>query len=187
MIDVDLKELKDNMENYARETNQEVWFFPEYEGVEGFSGMKDIIILGLNPSIGSIFPTKKDKLFYNLLKEKDLEYAHITDLIKVKAKNKYVTSLITNQDLMKKQTDFFSDELYIIKPKIIVTIGIQCNNLLKQYFPKINEKYKIIRIMHYGFNRFHESSKYKSTEDVFDKISKQLDEVKKEYNLLCKK
>lgn len=178
-MDYDLQELKENIEKYAKETNQEVWFYPEYEGVRGFSGTQDIILLGLNPSSG-IFPSEKDKLLYKLLKEKGLEFIHITDFVKVRAKNKYVIDLITNSNLMKKQSDFFSDELNIIKPKIIITMGIQCNNLLRQYFPKIESLCKVFQINHYGY-------RFKSTKELFDGISKQLNEVKKEYESLCKK
>jgi len=178
-MDYDLEELKENIERYAKEINQEAWFYPEYGGVMGFSGTKDIIFLGLNPSSGT-FPSKKDKLLYGLLKEKGLEYIHITDFIKIRAKNKHVSNLITNSDLMKKQSDFFSDELFIIKPKIIITIGGQCNNLLKQYFPKIDKCYKVFQIKHYSY-------RYQSVESLFKEISVQLDEIKKEYKILSKR
>jgi len=178
-MDYDLKELKENVEQYAKDINQEAWFYPEYEGVMGFSGMQDIILLGLNPSSGT-FPSEKDKLLYQLLKEKGMEYIHISDFIKIITKNKHVTDLITNVDLMKKQSNFFSDELLIIQPKIIITMGNQCDNLLKQYFPKIDSICKVFQIKHYGRVRFEG---YK----VFNEISKQLDKIKKEYELLCKK
>jgi len=182
----ELEELREKILNYAKETNQEVWFYPEYKGVKGFLGTQDIILLGLNPSSG-IFPSKKDELLYRLLKERGLEYIHITDLIKVRAKNKHVTDLLANSLLMKKQTEFFSDELNIIKPKIIITMGSQCDSLLKQFFRDIDKSYKVIQIIHYGYNWFHDSSKYKSTKDVFDKISKQLDKIKEEYKSLSKR
>jgi len=170
-MDPDLKELKENIKKYAKETNQEVWFYPEYEGVQGFAGTQDIILLGLNPSSGT-FPSEKDKLLYQLLKEKGLEFIHITDLIKIRVKNKKVIELITNEDLMRNQINFFSDELSIIKPKIIITMGSQCENLLKQYFPRIDSIYTIFRIKHYSF-------RYQKREEVFSEISKQLDEIKK--------
>jgi len=172
-MDADLKELKENIENYGKETKQEVWFYPEYGEVRGFSGMQDVILLGLNPSSGT-FPSQKDKLLYKLLKEKGLEYIHITDFIKVRAKNKHVTNLITNEELMKKQSDFFSDEMNIIKPKIIITMGYQCDNLLKQYFPKIENICKVFQIKHYGY-------RFKSTEELFEEIGQQLDKIKEGY------
>ncbi len=177
-MDSDLQELKENIERYAKEINQEAWFYPKYNGVMGFSGTQDIIILGLNPSSGK-FPSEKDKLFYNLLKEKGLEYIHLTDFIKIRAKNKQVVNLITNSELMKKQSDFFSDELFIIKPKIIITIGGQCDNLLKQYFNNIDKSYKVFQIKHYSY-------RYQSVESLFKEISVQLDEIKKEYKSLNK-
>ena len=178
-MDYDLKELKENIEQYAKEINQEAWFYPEYEGVMGFWGTQDIIFLGLNPSSGT-FPSENDKLLYKLLKEKGFEYAHITDLIKIRAKNKGVTNLITNSELMKKQYDFFSDEINIIKPKIIITMGLQCYGLLKQGFPKIEPICKIRQIKHYSF-------RYQKKEEVFNEISGQLDKIKEEYKNLCKK
>ena len=174
----DLQELKENIEQYAKKTNQEVWFYPEYKNVLGFSGMQDIILLGLNPSSG-MFPSTKDKLFYNLLKEKGLEEIHITDLIKVRAKNKHVSELITNDNLMKEQINFLLDELDIIKPKIIISIGGQCDTLLKQHLPKIEKLCRVMQIMHYSY-------RYKSTEEVFNKISKQFDEIKEVYSSLSK-
>jgi len=81
-MDADLEELKEQIEMYAKEIKQEAWFYPEYEGVKGFSGIQDIIFLGLNPSSG-VFPSEKDRVFYKLLKEKGLEYSHLTDLIKM--------------------------------------------------------------------------------------------------------
>ena len=80
---------------------------------------------------------------------------------------------------MKKQADFFSDELRVIKPKVIITMGDQCDNLLKQYFKKIDKFYKIIQIKHPGRVRFEG---YK----VFDEISNQFDDVKKIYEGLGK-
>ena len=85
--------------------------------------------------------------------------------------------LITNTNLMKKQSQFFSDELHIIKPKIIITMGIRCDNLLKQYFPKIDLIYKIFQIKHYGY-------RFQPVESLFDEISNNLDEIKKEYSLI---
>ena len=49
-MDYDLQELKESVEKYAKGINQKAWFYPKYEGVKGFSGMQDIILLGLNPS-----------------------------------------------------------------------------------------------------------------------------------------
>jgi hypothetical protein len=174
-----LKKLKEIIEEDAKQNNQEVWFFPEYKGIKGFLGTQDIILLGLNPSSGT-FPSDTDKLLYNLLKQKGFSNIHITDFIKVRAKNEHVTDLFANSNLIKKQTDFFSEEFNIIKPKIIITMGLKCDILLKKYFPKIDCKCKIIKIKHPGF-------RWQKREEVFAEISKSLEEIKKEYEILCKK
>ena len=54
-------------------------------------------------------------------------------------------------------------------------MGNQCDNLLKQYFPKIESTYKICQIKHYGY-------RFKSPEKLFEEISNQLDEIKEEYS-----
>jgi len=172
----ELEELKENIFNYAKEIGKEVWFYPEYQGVKGFLGEQDIILLGLNPSSGN-FPSKQDKKLYNLLKEKGFEYIHITDFIKIRAKNKHVSELITNEELMKKQANFFSDEILIIKPKIIIAMGNRCLNLLKQYFPKIDSLCKVFQIKHYGY-------RFDTQEKLFNEISNQLEDIKKEYQII---
>ena len=146
----ELEGLKKFIEANAKQNGQEAWFYPKYNRVKGFFGTQDIILLGLNPSSG-IFPSEKDILFYDLLKKKGLANVHITDLIKIRAKNKEVEELLSDKKLMKKQIRFFEVELFLIKPKIIITIGLQCNNLLKQYFPKIDSTYIIKNIKHYSF------------------------------------
>ena len=45
----------------------DVWFYPRHEGVMGYLGTQDIMLVGLNPSY-SCFPTQHDELFYNELK-----------------------------------------------------------------------------------------------------------------------
>lgn len=160
----------------AKASKQNVWFYPKYDGIKAFYGTKDIILLGLNPSSGK-FPSKRDKYFYSLLKEKEFDNIHLTDLIKIRAKNKDVTALLSDKVLIKKQIDFFLNELLIIRPKIIITIGNQCYNLLKQYIPDISLKSKIFKIKHYSF-------RYQKIEDVFSEISEDFNKIIEEYKAL---
>lgn len=178
-----LEDIKKIIIEESEKVGKEVWFYPEYRGVKGFVGEQDIFLMGLNPSSGT-FPSHKDKLLYNLLREKDLENIHITDLIKTRAKNSGVSKLITNTEFMKQQINFLKNEIDILKPKIIICMGSQSKNLLKYYAPEIFKHCKIVQILHYGFNRFHATSPYKSAEEVMNKISKQLDEINKEYKIL---
>ena len=94
----------------SEKIGKEAWFYPEYKGVKGFLGEQDIFLMGLNPSSG-IFPSHKDKLLYSLLKEKELENIHITDLIKTRALNLGVAELITNPKFMKQQINFLKNEI----------------------------------------------------------------------------
>ena len=167
-----LEELKRVIEEYSKKQKKEVWFYPAHLGVKGFFGTRDIFLLGLNPSSGT-FPSDKDLALYNLLKEKKLENIHITDFIKVRAKNKQVSDLILDKDLMTEQARFFSNELNILKPKIIITLGRQCESLLMRYFPNIIERCQVQKIKHYSY-------RFQSRESLFEEISKQIDDILKE-------
>ncbi len=162
-----LMQLKEEILEYAKKTKLEAWFYPEYQGVKGFFGTQKIILLGLNPSSGT-FPSKKDKMLYNLLIEKKLKNVHITDLIKVRAKNKEVPDILKNKDLIMEQIYFLQKEIAILNPKIIIPMGVKCEELLKENFPDLN--CKIERIKHYGY-------RYQNQEDVFKEISESLDEI----------
>jgi len=61
----------------------EVWFFPPYNGLKGFLGTQDIILVGLAPSTGH-FPSRYDRIFYEQLKKHGFGNAHITDIAKVR-------------------------------------------------------------------------------------------------------
>ncbi len=56
---------------------REVWFFPPYDGVEGWCGTKPVFFVGLNPSTSG-FPNEADRHFYGLLREHGLgrQYAN---------------------------------------------------------------------------------------------------------------
>src|SRR3989344_3901969 len=172
----ELVKLKEEITEYAKNNKLEAWFYPEYSGVKGFWGTQDIFLVGLNPSSGT-FPSKKDKRLYALLKDKNLENIHITDFIKVRAKNNEVQDLLKNKDLIKEQVNFFKKEMSILNPKIIIPMGHLCEKLLKEHFPKLNSK--IIRIKHYGF-RYQRGGQ----ENVFKEISESLNLIKESYKNL---
>ena len=179
----ELEEFKRKIIAYAKEIGEKEWFYPSEEGVMGFDGTQDIILLGLNPSSGEF--KDNDRKLYGLLKEKGFVDIHITDFIRLKAKNKEVKKrFIGNEKLMKEQVAFFKEELSIIKPKIIIALGVDCYKLLNKYFPEMfldNSPCKVIKILHYG------QSAYRKSEKVFKEISAQLDKIKEKYKILCKK
>src|SRR3989344_1238546 len=176
-IEEELKKLQQDI--YADYGEERVWFYessdnhPNLEiretGVNGFLGTQNIFLLGLNPSTGK-FPSKRDIKLYQLLKDKNLENIHITDLIKIRAKNEEVKEKLKDEKLVDKQILFLSKELKIIQPKIIFTMGVDCHNLFLKKFPDYKEK--VIRVIHYCANwRI-----YADPERVFQKISQSLDE-----------
>ena len=166
-VSKDLRNLQIKIMGSATHKGFEVWFYPEYNGVKGFLGIQDIILLGLNPSSGT-FPSQKDKKLYALLKEKRLENIHITDFIKVRAKNTQVSDLLRNTTLISEQVAFLKKEIAIIKPKIIILLGMRCEQLLKEYIPGVT--CKVVRIKHYGY-------RYQPQEEVFKEISESLDKI----------
>ena len=159
-----LEKLKIEIEQSAENTNLEAWFYQAFSGVKGFFGTDKIILLGLNPSSGT-FPSEKDKLLYETLKAHHLENAHITDFVKVRAKNKDVQNMLQNKELIAKQVKFFIKELDIIRPKAIIAMGFQCEELLKENCHL--ENIKIFRIKHYGY-------RYQTKEKVFQEINQSL-------------
>ncbi len=167
---VKLKSLKSDIEENAKNNNLEAWFYPEYQDIKGFLGTQDIFLVGLNPSTGT-FPSKKDERLYELLKEKELANIHITDFIKVRAKNSEISDRLEDKYLIKKQVEFLRQEIEILKPKIIIPMGSKCEELIKVHF---KPTCRIISIWHYGY-------RFKSQDVVFDNISKSLDNIKEIY------
>ena len=165
----ELENLKNEISEYVKNKGFGAWFYPEYEGVKSFFGTQDIFLVGLNPSSGN-FPSKKDKQLYDILKKERLENIHITDFIKVRAKNKEVLDILKNQELVEEQINFFRREIDILNPKIIIAFGLRCEKLLKDNFPKV----KIERIKHYAY-------RYQGQDDVFEEISKSLKKIKEIY------
>jgi hypothetical protein len=163
--------LKDDIEQNAKLNNTEAWFYPEYSGVKGFMGAKDIFLIGLNPSSG-IFPSRRDKRLYNLLKEKNLHDIHITDFIKIRAKNNDVSQLLEDARLIKGQISFFKREVDILKPKLLITMGYKCDELVKK---NIELSYlSIKRIKHYSY-------RFQNEDLVFNELSESLDEIIEKY------
>lgn len=165
-----LKELMKKIKAQHKEKNLEVWFYPEYEGVKGFLGTQDIILLGLNPSSGA-FPSKNDKKLYSLLKEHGLENIHISDFFKVRTKNKDVRiNILENKELIDKEVKFLKEELDIVKPRVILAMGHKCKELMAIYFPHLKDKTE--RMIHYSF-------RFRNKEEIFNEISDKLAEHRK--------
>ncbi|HHT9152730.1 MAG TPA: uracil-DNA glycosylase family protein, partial [Candidatus Hypogeohydataceae bacterium YC40] len=137
------KENRWNQEKKPGEEREECQGFK----IKGFLGTKDIIFLGLNPSYGA-FPSDNDKFFYDCLSNRDFENAHITDLIKIRAKGKgskheSIDKLHEDKRIVKEQVEFLKREIEIIEPKIIVTLGKECDkHFRKKFEERIEDPYE---------------------------------------------
>lgn len=131
----------------------DVWFFPSSErhsevapGVRGWSGIQDIFFVGLNPSTGQ-FPNKADRFLYEALAHSRLQNAHLTDVIKLRATDSQVEHMLNDNQLMNQQREYFFEELAILSPRLVVTMGKRATDAVTQWLPS---SAKIRPIPHYS-------------------------------------
>jgi hypothetical protein len=97
---------------------------------------------------------------------------HITDFIKIRAKNIQVSKLLEDTSVIRSQTYFFKREIDILSPKLLITMGYKCDELVIE---NIKLSYLLIKkIKHYSFRYQHEDL-------VFNELAESLDEIKDEY------
>ncbi len=142
------RKLKVLEEKIKRLTREETWFYPEYSGVKGWLGTQDIMFVGSNPSCNK-FPTRHTDFFYEQLKKNGFKNAHLTDLIKIRAKNDEADTVIDKT--FNEQIKFFKEETNIIKPKLIVIMGYRAKKMLKKFS---YEDKRFHFIYHYSSIRF---------------------------------
>ena len=139
---------------------QEVWFFPSYEevpGVRGFMGTGPIFFVSINPSFGT-YPSKPDLFYYRNLKKQGFQNAHLTDVFKVKCKNENVKALLENRNLLREMEEILKKEIAIVRPKVIVGVGLSYEKLYRHIFGKYNVT--LLTIPHYA-PQFNSASKQK--------------------------
>lgn len=144
------------------------FFYPKYNGVKGFFGNGNVFFVCQRPSTGH-FPSKRDKLFYKLLKKYGFKNGHITDLVKTRGK---VIACIP-KDEFELNWPIFEQEIEILKPRLIVAIGSNAYNNLKGRTRGI----KLIKIIHYAF-------RYGDKEKIKRKLESDIKRVKKEISRL---
>lgn len=148
-----VKKLNSLRERIIKATKKETWFYPGYSEVKGWLGVKDIMFVGPNPSCNK-FPSKDTDFFYNQLKKNGFKDAHLTDPIKIRAKNNEADTVIGKT--FNEQIKFFKEEIDIIKPKLIVIMGDRAKKTLK----KFNYEDKRFRhIYHYSTHGFPKNIK----------------------------
>lgn len=136
-----------------RTTREETWFYPEYNKVKGWLGIQPIMFVGPNPSCNT-FPTRYTDFFYEQLEKNGFGNAHLTDLIKIRARNDDADTVIDKA--FNEQIKFFEEEIKIIEPKIIVMMGDRAKRKLEEFN---YEDKRIYFIYHYSSIRFPRNKK----------------------------
>ncbi|QIO24540.1 hypothetical protein [Haloarcula sp. JP-L23] len=105
----------------------DLFFFPDYRGVEGFRGDGPIWFVGLKRS-GRSFPDSGDTLLYETLSELGLTNAHLTHLSKERG-------LVPAQGLThseaRRMRPYFRQELTLCEPAVIIGFDQDVHQALK--------------------------------------------------------
>ncbi len=173
-----LRELRRKIINnyFSDEERQEdVWFFPpgrilsnrsynvsddygkpppsflknvDVESVKGYEGTGPIFFLCINPSTGKF--DYAAKIFYMLLKCKNLDNAHVTDFFKTRMTGKQLIKAREDRDLIQESVRYLREELAIIQPKKIVVVGNNAD-FFKKHLGEYSEYSKVrkVPIVHY--------------------------------------
>jgi len=166
---------KEIIEEFFIKGRKEVWFYPEYEGVMGYLGTQDIVFVGSNPGC-SCFPTSCDKVFYKVLKDMGFENAHLTDVLKIRAKGEDVDKYFKDRALLDKNLEYLSREFEIIQPKLIVAVGKRAKEILRKKFPRM----RIHMITHYSRLRyFKEDERYPRYREEVERVKRAYSKLKK--------
>ncbi|MBI2867150.1 MAG: uracil-DNA glycosylase family protein [Chloroflexi bacterium] len=164
-------------EMYLEQTPwQEVWFFPEKDGVLGWRGTEDIIFVGLNPSTGR-FSSNADRFFYAQLRNNSFQKAHLTDVIKRRGTAEDVEKWLNDSHFIQDQMRYLEEEVRIIEPQLIVPLGKKTASLLRKYGPEIWGK-RLVRdgLPHYS-QLFPSSGKQAEFVNRMKEIRQQLDKI----------
>ncbi len=158
----------------------DVWFFPRWNGVEGWCGTADVFFVGSAPNFGR-FPTAADEFLYGELLENQFENSHVTDLFKTRARNEDVGVLLRDADFVRRHQQYFRLELEILRPRLVVAFGDQTETELKKWQSQGIPIPAVKRIWHYAypfrFNRERRMSKQRE-------FSEQMTDVRLEYDRL---
>jgi len=153
----------------------DIWFYPKYDQVMGYLGTQDIAFVGSNPGC-SCFPTPYDKVFYKVLKDVGFENAHLTDVLKIRAKGEDVDEYFEDQILLNRNLEFLSREFKIIQPRLIVAVGERAKEILRKKFPSM----RIHMITHYSRLRYFKKG------ERYPRYREEIERVKRAYSKLKK-
>lgn len=105
----------------------DLFFFPEYNDVEGFSGTGNIWFVGLKRSRRS-FPDTGDTLLYETLSELGLANAHLTHISKERG---LVTAQGIEHTEIQRMRPYFRQELDLCDPSVIIGFDQNVYHALK--------------------------------------------------------
>lgn len=122
------------------------WLFPENGMVRGFLGPGPLMLVAERPSTGGGAQGGHPRLLYDLLEKHGAANAHLTDLIKSRARADapYPADMSLHRRI-------FDRELEIVAPRVIVTFGKKVYDLLQ--FSLAGSGITIRPIWHYAYAR----------------------------------
>lgn len=138
-----------------------VHFFKKKENIQGYMGTQDIMFIGLNPSDSkNRTSTNRIKTYFDTeIIKNGFENAHVTDFIKLWACNKkvedkvWIKDILQDETIIKEQAFYLDKEIGIINPRLIVSMGKKCKELMEEYLPKRNCEF----IWHYAWARYNKN------------------------------
>lgn len=138
---------------------ENIWFFNEVNHVKGFfgtGGEQRIMFVAERPSSTTFGKEKGKDFFYEVLLENNLQEAHLTDLIKSRAKanDPYPKNLYSHWK-------FFKEEIKIVQPKLIFALSEKVYNHIR--FPVEAEMgITVFQIIHYAYAvRYNKKDKFR--------------------------
>jgi len=175
--------VKIHLECFRMDTQfKTAWFYPEYNGVNGYLGTARLIVAGINPSYGQ-FPSRPVSFFYDCLSEYGLHNLHITDIIKSRMSNSQLVELKRNKELyneiLEKNIKWLKREIKIIDRDLnvkIVGIGKDAHDILKSYF---DDKVSDMWMHHYAWVESYGEDSRREKRKIF---KKEIQEIKKDYS-----
>lgn len=151
----DLKDLKSEIEADPQ-IDDDLFFFPEYRGLNGFFGTGNVWFVGEKPSTSS-FPDPAVNLLYDTLFDNGFENAHLTDI--TKERGSVPDDGIPHEE-MARVRPYFQREVRLLEPDLIIAMSKNVKQALK--FMAVTDGIEVGYVHHYSYaNRPHVD------EDVF--------------------
>lgn len=142
----ELASLKLVMEQ-SHDIGDDLFFFPEFQGVKGYWGTDPVWFLGPKPSKGGPgFPSSADELLYETLAEYGFENAHITDLSK--ERGTVPDGGIPHEEITRIRP-YFRREVEILQPEVILAMSRKMETALK--YMAVTDGIEIGYVHHYSW------------------------------------